>query len=183
MRSKWALAVVVGLVGLAFYTTSALATPSSGFTAVQQWKGVVEDLNLKNKADHYKLKLQTKGTSDLYVTRNAIDPGGQSGWHTHPGPSVVIVTAGEVTVYDGDDPQCRPTRFVTGESFVDQGWRPPSHGQERNRRSRRNSRRPVRPKGCDETYRCTRPGQLSLLSRWASELGVTGDHAQFGYAV
>jgi quercetin dioxygenase-like cupin family protein len=121
MRSKWALAVVVGLVGLAFYTTSALATPSSGFTAVQQWKGVVEDLDLKNKADHYKLKLQTKGTSDLYVTRNAIDPGGQSGWHTHPGPSVVIVTVGEVTVYDGDDRECRPTRYVAGESFVDEG--------------------------------------------------------------
>jgi hypothetical protein len=59
MRSKWALAVFVCLGGFALVATSALATPSSGFTAVQQWKGVVEDLDLKNKADHYKLKLQT----------------------------------------------------------------------------------------------------------------------------
>jgi quercetin dioxygenase-like cupin family protein len=119
MRSKWALAVLVCLVGLALYTTSALATPSSGFTAVQQWKGVFEDIDLKNNADHYKLKYQTKGTSDLYVTRNAISPGGQSGWHEHPGPSLVIVAVGEVMVYDGEDPDCTAVRYLAGEMFVE----------------------------------------------------------------
>jgi quercetin dioxygenase-like cupin family protein len=119
MRSKWALAVFVCLVGLALYTTSALATPSSGFTAVQQWKGVFDDIDLKNKADHYKLKYQTKGTSDLYVTRNAISPGGQSGWHEHPGASLVIVAVGEVMVYDGEDRNCGATSYVAGEMFVE----------------------------------------------------------------
>jgi quercetin dioxygenase-like cupin family protein len=119
MRSKWVLAILVCLVGLALVTTSALATPGSGFTAVQQWKGVFDDVSLKNKADDYRYKLQTKGTSDLYATRNAIEPGGQSGWHEHPGPSLVIVTVGEVMVYDGEDRNCRATRYVTGEMFVE----------------------------------------------------------------
>lgn len=121
MKSKWALALVVGVIGLAFYATSAFATPGSGFTAVQQWKGVFDDISVKNKADDYKLQLETKGISDLYVTRNAISVGGHSGWHTHPGPSLVIVTAGEVMVYDGDDSACTPTRYVAGDGFVDAG--------------------------------------------------------------
>jgi quercetin dioxygenase-like cupin family protein len=67
------------------------------------------------------VKLKTKGVSDVYVTRNAIAVGGQSGWHTHPGPSLIIVTAGEITAYEGDDPTCTPTRYRAGEGFVDPG--------------------------------------------------------------
>jgi quercetin dioxygenase-like cupin family protein len=121
MRSKWAIAILVAVIGVAVYSASALATPASGFTAVQQWKGEFGDIHLKNKADGYSFNLKTKGDSDLYVTRNAISPGGQSGWHTHPGPSLVIVTAGEVTVYDGDDPECQGTVYKTGEGFIDEG--------------------------------------------------------------
>ena len=55
------------------------------------------------------------------MTRNAITPGGQSGWHTHPGPSLIIVTVGEITAYAGDDPTCTPKRYKAGEGFVDPG--------------------------------------------------------------
>ena len=69
----------------------------------------------------HKVRIKTKGLSDVYVTRNAIDPGGQSGWRTHPGPSLIIVTLGEITAYEGDDSHCRPTRYRAGEGFVDEG--------------------------------------------------------------
>jgi quercetin dioxygenase-like cupin family protein len=116
------LAVVVGLVSLAVYAAGALATDPSGFTAAQQWKGVFGemDVHVVNMPD-WQVKLKTKGVSDVYVTRNAIDPGGQSGWHTHPGPSLIIVTVGEITAYDGDDPTCTPKRYRAGEGFVDDG--------------------------------------------------------------
>ena len=55
------------------------------------------------------------------MTRNVISAGGQSGWHTHPGPSLILVTAGEITAYEGDDPTCTPTRYKAGEGFVDPG--------------------------------------------------------------
>jgi hypothetical protein len=42
-------------------------------------------------------------------------------WHTHPGPSLIIVTAGTVTAYDGDDPTCTPHVYPQGLSFVDLG--------------------------------------------------------------
>jgi quercetin dioxygenase-like cupin family protein len=72
-------------------------------------------------ADAYEVALRTKLTSDLWITRNAIEPGGHSGWHTHPGPSLIVVTAGEITAYAGDDPGCTPRRYKAGEGFVDPG--------------------------------------------------------------
>jgi quercetin dioxygenase-like cupin family protein len=122
VKAKWIVAVVVGLVSLAVYAAGALATDPSGFTAAQQWKGVFGemDVHVVNMPD-WQVKLKTKGVSDVYVTRNAIDPGGQSGWHTHPGPSLIIVTVGEITAYDGDDPTCTPKRYRAGEGFVDDG--------------------------------------------------------------
>ena len=77
------------------------------------------DLNLGNPTDFWKAQISTKGASDLYVVRNTFSPGGTSGWHTHPGPSLVTVTQGTVTVYDGDDPTCIPKVYSAGNTFVD----------------------------------------------------------------
>ena len=59
--------------------------------------------------------------SDVYVVTNTIAPGGYSGWHTHPRPSVVLVKSGTATVYLGDDPNCVPSRFAAGSDFIDSG--------------------------------------------------------------
>jgi quercetin dioxygenase-like cupin family protein len=116
------LAVLTGLAAAAIYATSVFATPPSGFTATQQWKGVFDRIHVTtNDVPGHRVSIQTKGLSDAYVTRNTIDPGGQSGWHTHPGPSLIIVTAGEVTAYSGDDRKCRPMRYAAGQGFVDPG--------------------------------------------------------------
>ena len=45
---------------------------------------------------------------DVLVQRVEIEPGGYSGWHSHPGQGFVVPTAGEVEIYDGDDPTCTP---------------------------------------------------------------------------
>jgi quercetin dioxygenase-like cupin family protein len=44
-----------------------------------------------------------------------VQPGGHSGWHSHPGPSLVTVTQGTATFYDADDPNCSPHRVVAGD--------------------------------------------------------------------
>jgi hypothetical protein len=134
VKSKWGLAVVVGLAGLAVYAANVLATPGSGFTAAQQWKSVFDEIDVKtNDFRPHKVKIKTKGASDVYVTRNAIAVGGHSGWHTHPGPSLILVTLGEVTAYDvtagrddddGDDghgAECRRTVYKAGDGFIDPG--------------------------------------------------------------
>jgi hypothetical protein len=75
--------------------------------------------------------ISTKGSSDLYVQQNTWDPTScdnkcipSTGWHTHPGPSFVIVTQGSVTAYDGDDPTCTPhvyTANTANNAFIDPG--------------------------------------------------------------
>ena len=122
MNLRWALVVVISLVGIAAFAASVSATTAKDFTAVQQWKGVFGDVDVKTDAfKPHKVKIDTKGVSDVYITRNAIAAGGHSGWHTHPGPSLIIVTAGEITAYGGDDPSCTPVRYHAGEGFVDPG--------------------------------------------------------------
>ena len=122
------LCALAAILGTALSGAPALATPAVGFTAIQQWKGVYPALDINtssdrkdNKDDKWDLKLMSKDVSDVYVTRNAIIPGGQSGWHTHPGPSLVTVTVGEVTVYDSEDPLCTPKVYRAGEGSLDLG--------------------------------------------------------------
>jgi quercetin dioxygenase-like cupin family protein len=64
---------------------------------------------------------ETKGSSDIYVQSNVWAPGGSTGWHTHPGHSLIIITAGTVTDYEGHDPDCKPHVYKTGMAFVDPG--------------------------------------------------------------
>ena len=66
------------------------------------------------------LHMNVRGDSDVYVIRNTWPVGAHSGWHTHPGPSMITVTSGELTVYEADN--CTtPTVYHAGESFTDLG--------------------------------------------------------------
>ena len=115
------LAVVVGAAGSA---STVLATDPSGFTGTTLAKGRYDEIDVHNvnpPPDYWQAKLKTHGLSDLYVQSNVWAPGGTTGWHTHPGHSLITVTAGEVTAYEGDDPTCTPTVYTVGMGFVDPG--------------------------------------------------------------
>ena len=116
-----ALAGLATLAMSALAAAPALATPASGFAAVQQWKGVYQPLEVKGETDDFEVEAKTKGVGDVHVVRNAIAAGGTSGWHTHPGPSLITVTLGEIMVYESDNPLCTPTRYRAGDGFVDHG--------------------------------------------------------------
>ena len=65
--------------------------------------------------------LRTHGRSDVYVVDNKFSPGATTGWHSHPGPSLILVVTGTVTDYMGDDPACSPHIYSAGTGFVDPG--------------------------------------------------------------
>jgi hypothetical protein len=128
MTSKRLWALLVGLVAVVgIYAGTVSATPSSGFTSTTLSKGRFYPINLSTYGPDgpfrasWGLIAKSKGLSDLYVQSNVWTPGGTSGWHTHPGPSLITVTAGSVTVYEGDDPSCTPHVYSAGEGFVDYG--------------------------------------------------------------
>jgi len=128
-RLLWLTCAVVLSAGA--YAGVVLATPSSGFTSTTLSVGRFEELDARNSAlpdVHWQAKLKTQGQSDLYVQSNVWAPvgasgapGGTSGWHTHPGHSLITVTAGTVTAYEGDDPDCTPRVYSQGMGFVDPG--------------------------------------------------------------
>jgi quercetin dioxygenase-like cupin family protein len=132
MRQRITRGVVVAvLLGAAFYAGSLTATPASGFSATTLATARFDELKLKNKdvQRDWESEFQTEGLSDLYVQSNVWAPvgdatfpaGGSTGWHTHPGFSLIIVTAGTVTAYEGDDPSCTPHVYTKGMGFVDPG--------------------------------------------------------------
>jgi hypothetical protein len=130
-RKSWLVLLVAAAVGAATYGGIALATPSTGFTGTTLAKATYGDVfsHVHTVPAAWNELIQTKGDSDLYVQQNTWDPQTcgctpSTGWHTHPGPSFVIVTQGSVTVYDGDDPSCTPHVYRANTSqnaFVDPG--------------------------------------------------------------
>jgi hypothetical protein len=117
-----AIRVIVGLTAVSLASAGvALATTGSGITSTNLSVGLFEDLRVKTHVGGHKVMIDTKGPSDVYIVHNLIVPGGHTGWHTHPGPSLITVKAGTITAYDGDDPTCSPTVYTAGQGFVDAG--------------------------------------------------------------
>ena len=125
MRKKLEWLVLLGAAILAI-AGSALATPPEGFTSVPIAQGPFAAFEVSNYFISDKGKLwfswqKIKGKSDGYVQTNVWQPGGNTGWHTHLSHTLIIVTAGAVTQYEGDDPSCTPHVYTAGMSFVDLG--------------------------------------------------------------
>ena len=133
-RLTWLVLLSAAIVVTALYhARNVLGTPANGFTGTTLAVGRFGEINVFNhlvppntrEEEHKRniwLSLQkTKGFSDLYVQSNVWAPGGSTGWHTHPGHSLIIVTAGTVTAYEGNDPDCKPSVYTPGMGFVDPG--------------------------------------------------------------
>lgn len=136
MRRKLAWLVlfcaVIGFAAL-YEAKKVMATPANGFAGTTLALGRFGEIDVFNHAilsqtsneDHRRsvwLSTQkTKGASDLYVQSNVWQPGGSTGWHSHPGHSLIIVTAGTVTNYESNDPECKPQVYTQGMGFVDFG--------------------------------------------------------------
>lgn len=125
MRKKLRSFILLG-VAIVAVVGSAMATPPEGFTTVPIAQGRFAAFDVSNFVISDKGKLwlssqKTVGKSDAYVMTNVWEPGGTTGWHTHPGHTLVIVTAGTITHYDGNDPSCTPHVYTAGMTFIDRG--------------------------------------------------------------
>ena len=108
----------------AFTPTPAVATPTCGVASVNLLAPVpvgffpsgTLDLMCRSNLPDWLLMTRVRGDSDLYVTQHTFQPGGQTGRHSHPGPSLITVVEGTLTVYH---PGCRVETFSAGQSFTD----------------------------------------------------------------
>jgi len=125
-----ALPVAILLAGgaiAALVVRVAQATPpNSGWVTekpipVAYFESILVRALTDSEGENPKVKITATEPTDVYMAHNTVAPGGNSGWHTHPGPSVVVIKTGTATVYDADGSSCPATVYPAGSGFVDAG--------------------------------------------------------------
>ncbi len=119
-RHVFTLFAAVSLVAAAG-AAGVQATAPSGVVGTNLAVGTFGEIDAKTLTSDWQARIDTKGNSDLYMVQNVFAPGASFGWHSHPGPSLVIVKTGALTLYRGDDPSCTPQVIPAGSGFVDDG--------------------------------------------------------------
>ncbi len=66
-------------------------------------------------------QINVTNAKETVVQQIVIGPGGNTGWHSHPGPTVVLIKSGQMSFYDSDDPTCTVRTYSAGQSFIDRG--------------------------------------------------------------
>jgi quercetin dioxygenase-like cupin family protein len=109
MKRRWLLLLLAVVLGAAVYGGIALATAPSGLVNVLLARGT--------DASEGTLPIQM-GT-DVVMTQITVDPGGSSGWHSHPGGAIIVVKEGTPTVYRAIGSQCQSTTYGAGDAFIE----------------------------------------------------------------
>jgi quercetin dioxygenase-like cupin family protein len=76
-------------------------------------RGVAKDLNDSN---YFNVFLTTQGRAAISSQVAAYNPGGENGWHSHPGLVTVTLTKGSIVWYNGN---CEPTTYNAGDAWVE----------------------------------------------------------------
>src|SRR3954466_14472201 len=107
---RWAT-LSVGLAGLAtmLTVTPSEATPPSGLTNTPLARGT--------NTSHGTIPLRF-GT-DVAMAQITVQPGGSSGWHSHPGGAIIIVKEGVLSVYSPGHHRCTVTTYGAGQAFIE----------------------------------------------------------------
>lgn len=83
-----------------------------------------QNFKVKRMTGDWHIEIKSKPAFDLAVQSITFQPGGQSGWHTHPGPVFIQVVSGTMTFYKSDDPTCTPIVRTAGQGYLDVGEHP-----------------------------------------------------------
>ncbi|MDX6516930.1 MAG: hypothetical protein QOH73_2596 [Gaiellaceae bacterium] len=118
LRSKRWSAALAGVTLVGTFAAVALGSAGSGFAPETM---VTANLANKIQWNSDRVKLQTKDPTDVRVQKIVIAPGGNSGWHHHPGIVIAAVASGSVTF----TLNCRSTTYgpglPAGSVFVEGG--------------------------------------------------------------
>ena len=144
------VALSLAAVSAVYATATALATPSTGLTTTILTKSLFDEIDINAHtipASIWQAKLKTKGQTDVYVVDNKIAPVELPAGTRTPGPSLILVVAGTVTNYEGDDPSLHAARLQPGQRVHRRGRHGRSHPAERGQRPGRDDRCAVAPEG------------------------------------
>ena len=107
-------AVLVALVTAALVVSAvavASADAPSGFTSVLIGRG----------QSAHSFGVQQRKSNDVATNQNTVQPAGYSGWHSHPGTSVLILQSGQLTLFS--EPiaggACSVHTYTAGQVFLE----------------------------------------------------------------
>ncbi len=117
------LAAIV--VAFSAVSVAAVLTPSSGILSAPVFARASfadrTDIRFKVGQGRDREVINVNNSKETVIQQIVIAPGGQTGWHSHPGPVVVLIKSGQMSFYDGDDPTCTARTYSAGEAFIDSG--------------------------------------------------------------
>ncbi len=108
-------------------------TQASSFTSTPAGRGNAGAFHIRS-TDGFDVEIQAKQSTDIAMSTVVVGVGGTSGWHSHPGPVLVIVKTGAITFYragghsglgfddaanNGNEPTCTRTVYPAGSAFVE----------------------------------------------------------------
>jgi hypothetical protein len=132
MRKRTATLIVLGAMTPAVAGV-ALATPPTPDGALKSEllaRGAAGEFRIHDQS--MGLEMEARQKTDVAVVRATLAPGGSTGWHGHPGPSIVVVKTGALTIREpshrergqyrgigrGGWQRCSEQTFPAGSSFV-----------------------------------------------------------------
>ena len=106
-RIRLVVAIAVAAIASACLVTAAVASPASGtITAVIAGAGSMSK----------GMGLAVHPGTNTIVAQYTFGPHSSTGWHTHPGKTLVTVQSGTFTVYHD---KCDATTYGPGDAFVE----------------------------------------------------------------
>jgi quercetin dioxygenase-like cupin family protein len=127
-RGKTARTVVLASVAVAGLVTAlvrtAVATPPSNVVSstVVARASFLDPVDIKFKIDGGSEEvIHASEAQDTVMQQIIIGPGGNTGWHSHPGPAVAMIRSGTFALYSSEDPTCTPRIYQAGQAFIDRG--------------------------------------------------------------
>ena len=105
--------------------TDPAMTMAVGFVSVQDARANAGTFHINSHANGYNAQVNAEDNTDIVMSHITIATGGSSGWHSHPGPVMVVVKTGTVTFYradlNGDRATCSRTDYAAGTAFFEVG--------------------------------------------------------------
>ncbi len=130
MKSKWMFALLLaGVIGGGSYATDVMATTTTttlppGPVTMTLGQSTFDQFHVHANSmppGVWRAMIRTHGQSDVYAVDNKFATGATTGWHSHPGPSLIMVVSGTITNYTGNDPTCAGHDYSAGSGFIDVG--------------------------------------------------------------
>lgn len=97
-------------------------TVAVGFASTLVARGNAGVFDVNSQANGYNAQVKATSNTDIAVANIVVVPDGTSGWHSHPGPVLVVVKTGAVTFYRaGSHGTCSHVTYHAGAAFIEPG--------------------------------------------------------------